>query len=187
MIKESKYKLRRYYTDLQSSFDQECEKKEVEFSLDFSQCTTNSRIERFLTKQEGWVYKETVIASVGVADKIINGKNIGLLGLVQTAKTAVQSLGGIIGAVSYYLGDGKIAWPLFITPVGKSYDGQFNKKLIDMLVCFKDAIVVNRNGKRIQVGEYLDLLGDFFDKVHEEIRSLRGSVDAKIFNKLKNH
>jgi len=181
---------RRYFRRLQKVFDRECEKRGVEFKIDLSAYLEMSRyperLKTYLFEGDGWIYDETIIASIEMSERVLRGKNVGLIGLVQTAKTAVQVVGGIVSALAYYLRDGRPTWPLYLTVVGQAYVGQFSSKLREMLGCFDKAVICHRSGSKCEIGEYLEFLVDFReDAVNAHIRSLRKEISSASFRKLK--
>jgi len=156
-----------YFAELQKQFDIAC--RDRMFSVDLSYYLSNSgfstAIKRELGRGEGTIYPETMIAVVDLVDKILNRKNICVLGLIQSSKTAVQVLGAIIACAAMSLRDGKICVPIFVTPNGKSYVGQFESKLERIITCFGEAKIVYKSRSKPCVS-----INDCLRKTQTEIR-----------------
>ena len=189
----SSAKCRTYYKSLQRILNKECEKIGLPFHVDLSAYTnTNSNIPKATARAlgigDGELHKETIVGFLKAIDQLGDGKNIGLLGLVQSAKTAVQIIAAIFSSMVDHLQNGRITFPLFVTPNGVNYVGQFEKKLKDMTRCLEDAkIVLDCNGKSISVKEYIEELTDFKSEViRKHIVSLAPVIATHEYLKLMN-
>lgn len=145
--------------------------------VDFSAYIKNPSLlseQRQYLATDGRLWPETVVTTMEVVEKLLKGRNVGLLGLVQSAKTATQIVAGIIAAIAKYLTDGRWTHPIHLIPNHKgSYRSQFKKKYNELIRCIRDA-VISYNGKSISIGQYME---DLLIKRNEIMAKAR--TDAK--------
>ena len=146
----------------------------------------DTRLIDSLNNGEGKIHEETIIAIINLAEAILQRKNVRLLGLIQSAKTATQAIGAIVSCIALYLRDGKITIPLFGTPVGESFEGQFKSKLKKILICFKEAKVTYRGKGSIKISDYLSLSQERnYTSLEEKLEGEKGqSLSLTKINKL---
>jgi hypothetical protein len=148
---------RRMYRLAQKVVDAFCGKKSS-WRLDFSTCldrlNENLADKTFIEAVlgEGEIHKETWVSICRVIDHLINkrSRGVSIFGLIQTAKTHTQAMGVLISALIKTIQgpsgeDGEFlqyCHPIFFTPNGTKYLGQYVAKTKDAIHVFKNLKVV---------------------------------------------
>jgi hypothetical protein len=165
-----------YYAGLQKVADIHTKKLDLKFKLDFSAYPGRLRAGCYSKLDgEGKVWPETMITTLEICFNLLQGRNIGLWGLVQSAKTHSQILGCIITCIVKHLTTGVYYHPWFFTPnTKKNIYEQFNLKKNEMLECFGETLVSVNKKRIISINDYLK---DARDRRNEYIGC---AVDAQI-------
>jgi hypothetical protein len=147
-----------YYRTQQKIFTDACKGKN--FSVDVSpylKGEPSRSVMEALSDNNSRLHGETILTCIDIAERILAGENIGLLGLVQSGKTPSLFFGGLLSCVLIYLKTGIFAQPMYLTPNTENCWNQFRQKSRGIFACIRN-MRVTYDGKSIGIEEYMDSL-----------------------------
>jgi hypothetical protein len=183
-------KTKAYYSSLQKWFTRHTKNKKFKVSLkEYTRKEKLSSSREKLLIGDARLYPTIVDTACEVAQKLLDGSNIGIIGLVQSGKTPAQVVGEMIACCAIHLRTGKWVQPVFFTPNGDSYVGQFRSKYEMIVKCFEEAVVEDKaTGKKVSIREYFDDLAAWRIKsVMDALYENKASMSKKLYEETKMH